>query len=544
MRVSPTGTRSWSPSTVVGGVAIAIVLSILVALQARKAPSERLWGDEGTFVAMASSLVHDGDLIFDEGDLQRLEERQVGPTPAVILQSTERGITYSKPILYPLMAAPLFSLFGEAGMLATNGVLLGLALLLAWLYLQRLGSAPHSFWTLATAVFCSVLLPFLGWMMSDLAQAAMVLAGLSLALRGLPLPVEVQFEEDRHRPILAPAIGGFLLGAAVSMRFSTAALAAAPVLIAVLYRRYRHSMVVAALTLAAFALVSGATQHFLGTANPYKAVRSSFNASTGYPAGVEGDEASERFSTSPATQSASWLPSFEPRRSAYSLVYFFLGRHTGLLAYFPVALVLLFHAARRPNGVVLPLLAAAGVVAAFYLLWMPENYFGGSTFLGNRYFRGLDPGPGILELGPLFGVPHPGPGLLQPKPCSRRTLSPPAVRVDGQEHRRHRVQILEARFRTFRRSLRRDRHSELPPELGDAGCRARGRDFLAGRDSQARGPKQLASGRARSYRLAEERHLPSRRVGRNSARGSGGQPLASLEATWVLVGRRCELQRA
>ncbi|MGB5343703.1 MAG: hypothetical protein WBP67_16585 [Thermoanaerobaculia bacterium] len=386
MRVSRTGTRSWSPSTVVGGVAIAIVLSILVALQARKAASERLWGDEGTFVAMASSLVHDGDLIFDEGDLQRLEERQVGPTPAVILQSTERGITYSKPILYPLMAAPLFSLFGEAGMLATNGVLLGLALLLAWLYLRRLGSARHSFWTLATAVFCSVLLPYLGWMMSDLAQAAMVLAGLSLALRGLPLPVEVQFEEDRHRPILTPAIGGFLLGAAVSMRFSTAALAAAPVLIAVLYRRYRHSMVVAALTLAAFALVSGATQHFLGTANPYKAVRSSFNASTGYPAGVEGDEATERFSTSPATQSASWLPSFEPRRSAYSLVYFFLGRHTGLLAYFPVALVLLFHAARRPNGVVLPLLAAAGAVAAFYLLWMPENYFGGSTFLGNRYF--------------------------------------------------------------------------------------------------------------------------------------------------------------
>ena len=359
---------------------------MLVALQVVEPPPSRLWGDEGTFVAMTASLVHDGDLIFDEGDLQRLEERQAGPTPAVILQRTDRGITYSKPILYPLMAAPLFSLFGEAGMLATNGVLLGLALLLAWLYLRRLGSAPHSFWTLATAVFCSVLLPYLGWMMSDLAQAAMVLAGLSLALRGLPLPVEVQFEEDRHRLILAPAIGGFLLGAAVSMRFSTAALAAAPVLIAVIYRRYRHSMVVAALTLAAFALVSGATQHFLGTANPYKAVRSSFNASTGYPAGVEGDEATERFSTSPATQSASWLPSFEPRRSAYSLVYFFLGRHTGLLAYFPVALELLFHAARRPNGVVLPLLAAAGVVAAFYLLWMPENYFGGSTFLGNRYF--------------------------------------------------------------------------------------------------------------------------------------------------------------
>jgi len=386
VRASQTGTRSWSPATVVGGVAIAIVLSILVARQILEAPSHRLWGDEGTFVGMTSSLVHDGDLIFDEADLQRLEDRHAGPTPAVILQSTDRGITYSKPILYPLLAAPLFSRFGEAGMLATNAVLLGFALLLAWLHLRRLGSASHSFWTLATTVFCSVLLPYLGWRMSDLPQAAMVLAGLSLALRGLPLPIEGHSRNDPHRPLLSPAIGGFLLGAAVSMRFSTAALVLAPVLIAVIYRRYRHSVVVAALALAGFALVSGATQHFLGTANPYKAVRSSFNARTGYPAGVEATEAAERFSTSPATQSASWLPRFEPRRSAYSLLYFLLGRHTGLLAYFPVALVLLFAAAKRPNGVALPLLAATGAVVVFYLLWMPENYFGGSTFLGNRYF--------------------------------------------------------------------------------------------------------------------------------------------------------------
>lgn len=348
--------------------------------------SGRLWGDEGTFVAMTSSLVHDGDLLFDEGDLQRLEDRHAGPPPAVILQSTDRGITYSKPILYPLISAPLFSLFGEAGMLTTNAVLLGVALFLAWLHLRRLGSASHSFWTLATTVLCSVLLPYLGWRMSDLPQAAMVLAGLSLALRGLPSPTESQSQNDRQRPLLSPAIGGFLLGTAASMRFSTAALALAPVLIAIIYRRYRHSMVVAALALAGFALVSGATQHLLGTPNPYKAVRSSFNADTGYPAGVEAAEAAERFSTSPATQSASWLPRFEPRRSAYSLFYFLLGRHTGLLAYFPVALVLLFSAARRPNGVALVLLAATGAVVVFYLLWMPENYFGGSTFLGNRYF--------------------------------------------------------------------------------------------------------------------------------------------------------------
>ena len=360
------------------------LLCLLVALQAGRARSDRLWGDEGTFVAMTASLAHDGDLIFDAGDLRRLEDRQTGPPPAVILQQTEQGVTFSKPILYPLIATPLYWLFGETGMLATNALLLSCSLVLAWFYLRRFGSAAHSFWTLATAVCCSVLLPYLGWMMSDLAQAAMVLAGLTLSLEGIP-PIARQ-EEIRSRALLSPALGGLILGAAVSMRFSTAALAVAPLLVALLYRRFRHLLVVGVLALVGFLLASSATQHFLGTANPYKAVRSSFNANTGFPAGVDADAAAERFSTSPATQSASWLPSLDPRRSAYSLFYFFVGRHSGLLAYFPVALALLLHAGRRPNAVALPLLAATGAIVAFYLLWMPENYFGGSTFLGNRYF--------------------------------------------------------------------------------------------------------------------------------------------------------------
>jgi len=378
-------------ATAIGGIAIVVVISILVAQVAQRLSSDRLWGDEGTFVAMTSSLAHDGDLRFGDKDLLRLQERRPGPTPAVILQRTDRGITYSKPILYPLMALPLFSLVGEAGMLATNLLLLSFALLLTWRHWRQLGSPSSAFWTLATVVCCSVLLPYLGWRMSDLPQAALVLAGLILALEGLPPPSgEAESNESRSR-VLSLAVGGLLLGAAVSMRFSTAALAVVPVLAALIHRRYRRSLIVATLALAGFALASGATQHFLGTPNPYKAERSSFNARTGYPAGEGAAEALKRFSTSPATQSASWRPNLEPRRSAYSLVYFFVGRHTGVLAYFPVALVLLFHVLRRPNSVSLLLLGGAAAVVVFYLLWMPENYFGGSTFLGNRYFLVIMP---------------------------------------------------------------------------------------------------------------------------------------------------------
>ena len=78
-------------------------------------------------------------------------------------------------------------------------------------------------------------------------------------------------------------------------------------------------------------------------------------------------------------------------RSAYSSLYFFIGRHTGVLFYFPAALALLLPILRRPDRVSGPLLAGVIAILGFYLVWMPENYFGGSTFVGNRYFLGVFP---------------------------------------------------------------------------------------------------------------------------------------------------------
>ena len=104
---------------------------------------------------MTASLAHDGDLIFDERDLERLEERAPGPTPAVILQRTEKGITFSKPVLYPILTTPLYSLLGDSGMVATNAGLLTIALVLFWRRLRRLGPPSRAFWTLLNSCcFC------------------------------------------------------------------------------------------------------------------------------------------------------------------------------------------------------------------------------------------------------------------------------------------------------------------------------------------------------------------------------------------------------
>jgi hypothetical protein len=360
-------------------------LVLFASLVALRPSLDRLWGDEGTFVAMTASLIRDGDLLFSEADLERARARQPGPGVTVILQQTTLGITYSKPLLYPLLSAPLFALLGESGLVATNALWLALALVVAWKYLRTLGAPGDAFWTLATFVACSVLPAYLGWKMSDLLQAA-------LALVGLILTVGVLRARDRaFGSPLAAITGGMLLGLAVSMRFTAAAVAAAAIVALLICSRWQRALAVGLAVLISLLSVSALSHQLTGTANPYKAQRSSFNDLTGYPAGADSEIALAQFHRRPATQSATWRPELDLRLSAYSTLYFLVGRHTGLLAYFPAALMLLVPILGRPHRAGLALLAGVLAVAGFYLIWMPHNYFGGSTFLGNRYFLGTFP---------------------------------------------------------------------------------------------------------------------------------------------------------
>ena len=112
-----------------GALAISAQLSLLVVRNTTSVVS----GDEGTFLAMTESLALDGDLSFGFEDRQRLESYPKGGRQAVILQKTDSGISYSKPSLFPLLAAPWFKYFGTVGPILLNGVSLLLATV-SWSY--------------------------------------------------------------------------------------------------------------------------------------------------------------------------------------------------------------------------------------------------------------------------------------------------------------------------------------------------------------------------------------------------------------------------
>ena len=367
---------------------LAVVAALLLA-HARGSWSV-VAGDESTYLAMTESLVVDGDLEFTPADRERLETAEDEARKTVILhRAGKQQIFYSKPVIYPMVAAPAYRLFGRPGMNGLNALVLVGALYLFWRTVRK--SSDRGGWALTIVTFAAsgAVLAQVAWLTSDALQLALALGGATLALRD---------REPGWGRVAAPIGAGFMLSLLISMRPPNAILVLAVLAAVAVSGRVRRTGLLAAGVAVGFILgyLLG-FGHILG-ANPYRNERATFNAATGYPIGAGharagGDQAMaenqrtvEQFVTGRATQRLGLVPDLRPRISAYAGLYFLAGRHTGLLLYFPAALLLFAAAIRGAGRARWALISGAAAASAFYLVWMPENYFGGAAFVGNRYF--------------------------------------------------------------------------------------------------------------------------------------------------------------
>lgn len=338
----------------------------------------RLSGDEPTYLRMTQSLVLDGDLAFEEADLAR--HSRAGPDQddlPVILQRSGSRRTYSKPAIYPVLAAPFFSAFGRAGLLIFNLAALAASMAAAFRLLKRRDST-RSHLTLVTFLCTSTVLPYTLWLTSDLAQFAFVLGGLSVCIAQLRLRAESRYSEIPFDNWWL-AVGGIALGLAAAMRLTNVPLAMAAVATAVSYRFYRQAAQILASAALAATLGFALNWVLAGEVSPYAAERATFSSS------VEEDELSvqRRFEADLATVR---LRPVRAGASVYSALYFFVGRHTGLLLYFPTSILLILLCGRCFDRATLVLILGTAAVVAFYLIYLPHNYFGGASCIGNRYF--------------------------------------------------------------------------------------------------------------------------------------------------------------
>jgi len=393
-----------------------------------------LKSDEPAYFLMAESIVHDGDLVVDTGDLERLfDEFPYRPVHNLILMTDDgwETVLFGKPYLYSLFAAPFAGLAGADGMLLFNMLLLVAMIWMGAAYLARWNPGGTAAVFAGGFFIASAGFSYVFWLHPEVfnmtAVAACLYLGLGPALDGARR--EEGGTGGRRRALVMAGLSGAALSLAVYNKPMIAALALAPLLALGLRRRWVAVAVWIAGAALSLGLATGVATALTGHATPYLGVERQgvvvcspdvlpIDRTTAATAGEAGR--AER----PTGGAWSWIfrvPDVHLGRLGENLLYFLIGRHTGLFLYFPFSLLalalFLVHGWRRPRS---PdrsqardsvwrwsLLGSLAVVALFFLIFIPANWQGGGGFVGNRYFVNVYPAFLFLvtRIRPLWTLP-------------------------------------------------------------------------------------------------------------------------------------------
>jgi hypothetical protein len=371
----------------------------------------QFWGDGATYHAMAWSLAEDVDLRYEARDILRVRrEFPTGPQ-GIFLKRASGGLTfdsaagfpwirraradegriyYAKAFLYPAVAAPLVRVLGTRGLLLTNALALCAALALSYRELVRRMSPTRAL-AVVFALFLATAAPvYLFWPTPEMLGLALAAAALVLWPR---------------RPLLA----ALLIGAATYAKPPNILLALPLLLEPMLRRRSlaesaRRGAVLVASALAFYGVNLAATGEWNYQGGERKTFYDRFPFETReitfgnsgqwmttehFGPLVEGRD-EERMSRRTGPLRA---PGEIRRSFLRNLGYFWIGRFGGAVAYFlPAVVAAILFLLRRPRPMAGWLAFATLLVSYLSYIWMiPDNWYGGSGTIGNRYFLNLLP---------------------------------------------------------------------------------------------------------------------------------------------------------
>jgi hypothetical protein len=343
-----------------------------------------LAGDQTNFVMQAQSLRHGLNLSYDADDLRRWVEFGWADKPyGLFYRETDTGWIFAKPYGYSAYLVPFIWLLGDArGIAVANAVLLGalVTVVVAVLRLRLRGPAVP---LAATAVVFASSAYFYGWVVHT---EVFLATGVGLACWLL-----IKHLDSRSYPlaVAATVVVAFLFSEKATMAFVFA-----PVLVVLLLRleTWRRRVGVLAAGCAAVLIFAAPYLWYSGGEgwNPYQGDRYYSLGEVPFDGASSGTEIPTKNTDRDSFFSIDVLKRISresediPRSAMTTLI----GRHTGLLAFAPMALFALAATIRRWRTVDASGRALfAGVVTylSLYVLLTPGYYVGGASF-GNRYF--------------------------------------------------------------------------------------------------------------------------------------------------------------
>ncbi len=366
-------------------------------------------GDEATYVAMALSLAHDRDLVYERQDEERFFSVYSGGPSGIFLKKGVRSsfdvddtfpyihretypegrndrLYFSKAYMSSVFAAPFVWVAGLNGLLWFNVVLLAAVVFGAYRFVAARAPVSVALPYALAFVGASIAPLYLVWLSPEVFNFALVFFAYFLWFyKEVSAAPTTRLGRWLHSPSsdLAAAV---LLGLVVFSKLLPAILIAPPVIHLWRQRRFRHGVAVgflaAGVSVAAFgvnAAITGELNYQSGLDRKYVIGEYPFEP------GVDWDDLRGRQTTSGTFVKVEDRFSLLPRNMGY----FLLGRHFGFVPFFfpgMVAVVLLLRARREAREWQWVTLSTAVFVAVFLAVYMPYTWSGGGGPSGNRYY--------------------------------------------------------------------------------------------------------------------------------------------------------------
>ncbi len=338
------------------------------------------YSDESSYFSMIQSLAYDRDIKYTREDIIRIKKRfPEGPVGVYLKEGKDGKITYAKPFMYPLFAAPFFRLFDTNGILLFNGLMLFFSVFMGYLLLNQYHPPEKSLSFILIFIFSSVTWIYLWWLTSDLFNFFTLFTALFFFF--------YKFKRDCWFYLSGLFFTAFILSKPTNLA------AVGIIFLILLYRKEWKKFII--LSLICLVLLAGSIFFYYYQTGELSYKLYYGGKRTAFYGGFPYEKPEYQFVEQVKTTADDYWQRIHitPEIAILNLFYYFFGRFTGMFIYFFPAFflfIVFFLQKKIPEDWFILVTIAVSILIAC-ILFAADSYFGGSGSLGNRYFLNIFP---------------------------------------------------------------------------------------------------------------------------------------------------------
>jgi hypothetical protein len=347
--------------------------SLFVNIQARQRGG--FFSDESAYYSITQSIAYDFDLKYTKTDIYRIKKNYGIPQGIFIKKGRDGNLYFSKSFIYPLFAAPFFRIFGVNGFFIFHSILLLIIMIYGYLISFRYYKSKIGIGYILLFIFGSVAWLYFFWITADFFNFSMVFISYLIFF----------YYKDEEKNIIPLILSAFILGIVTFSKPPNIFLTL-PMLYYIVFKKksFKKFILYSAFYILPAVLLFTVQYSFTGDWNFMGGERKSFY----YRFPLE--QKNYTFDKLGIKMSSSnyWQRYYiTPKIFFLNLIYFFIGRYTGLLIYGLPGLIflILFLFRRERNSLKHIIILTFFIEIIVYIGMAPDNYFGGAGSLGNRY---------------------------------------------------------------------------------------------------------------------------------------------------------------